>query len=128
MKIRRSGASVLLLEVLFAILFFSLASAVCIQLFVKAASLSAHTVAANRGVALAESIEEEFSVSVLDSRDDYYDKNYVKLSSSDGASFLVRTEVTSDADPVCTVTVIRLSDEETIVSLTSVRHERRTAA
>lgn len=125
MKIRHSGSSLLMIELLFALLFFSLASGITIRLFVKASLLSSETVAANKAVVLAESIEEEFRNSDVSAGNIYYDKKWTKTNTSDGASYQVSIRITEVEDPTCTVSVTRLSDKSTILTLSSLKHERR---
>ena len=60
MSQRRHRSSLFLLELILVIFFFSLASAVCIQLFVKAHLTEQETKALNRAIPLAESAAEAF--------------------------------------------------------------------
>ncbi|MCI8466165.1 MAG: hypothetical protein HFI63_10005 [Lachnospiraceae bacterium] len=60
MSQKRHRSSLFLLELIFVIFFFSLASAVCIQLFVKAHLTEQETEALNRAIPLAESAAEAF--------------------------------------------------------------------
>ena len=55
-----SKSSLFLMELIISILFFSLSSAVCIQLFVKAHNLDLETTTQNHGVLCAQNIAEEF--------------------------------------------------------------------
>ena len=58
MSQRRHRSSLFLLELILVIFFFSLASAVCIQLFVKAHLTEQETKALNHAIPLAESAAE----------------------------------------------------------------------
>ena len=60
MSQRRHRSSLFLLELILVIFFFSLASAVCIQLFVKAHLTEQETKALNHAIPLAESAAEAF--------------------------------------------------------------------
>ncbi len=60
MSNRRHRSSLFLLELILVIFFFSLASAVCIQLFVKAHLTEQETKALNHAIPLAESAAEAF--------------------------------------------------------------------
>lgn len=60
MSQRRHRSSLFLLELILVIFFFSLASAVCIQLFVKAHLTERETEALNRAIPLAESAAEAY--------------------------------------------------------------------
>lgn len=57
---KHSRSSLFLMEMIIAILFFSLASAVCIQLFAKAHLLSTHTVDQNHAVIWAQNLAEAY--------------------------------------------------------------------
>ena len=57
---KHSKSSLFLMELIIALLFFSLASTVCIRLFVKAHSLSAQTVDQNYAVNYAQNMAEAF--------------------------------------------------------------------
>ena len=57
---KHSRSSLFLMEMIIAILFFSLASAVCIQLFAKSHLLSAQTVNQNHAVTWAQNLAESY--------------------------------------------------------------------
>ncbi len=57
---KHSKSSLFLMELIIALLFFSLASTVCIRLFVNAHSLSAQTVDQNYAVNYAQNMAEAF--------------------------------------------------------------------
>lgn len=57
---KHSKSSLFLMELIIALLFFSLASTVCIRLFVKAHSLSSQTVDMNHAVNYAQNMAETF--------------------------------------------------------------------
>lgn len=59
-NMKHSKSSLFLMELIIAILFFSLASAVCIQMFAKAHLLSAQTVNQNNAVIQAQNLAEVF--------------------------------------------------------------------
>lgn len=58
---KHSKSSLFLMELIIALLFFSLASTVCIRLFVNAHSLSAQTVDQNYAVNYAQNMAEAFT-------------------------------------------------------------------
>lgn len=58
---KHSKSSLFLMELIIALLFFSLASTVCIRLFVKAHALSARTVDQNYAVNYAQNMAEAFT-------------------------------------------------------------------
>lgn len=55
---KHSKTSLFLMELIISILFFSLASAVCVRLFVKSHQISTHSVALNHSVRWCENIAE----------------------------------------------------------------------
>lgn len=57
---RHSKSSLFLMELIIAILFFALASTVCIQLFAKAHLLSKQTVEENHALVYAQNLAEQF--------------------------------------------------------------------
>lgn len=57
---KHSRSSLFLMEMIIAILFFSLASAVCIQLFAKSHTLSKQTVNQNHAVIQAQNLAESY--------------------------------------------------------------------
>ena len=57
---RHSKSSLFLMELIIAILFFSIASAVCIQLFAKSHTLSTNTVNQNQAVLHAQNLAESY--------------------------------------------------------------------
>lgn len=57
---KHSRSSLFLMEMIIAILFFSLASAVCIQLFAKSHTLSRQTVNQNQAVIQAQNLAESY--------------------------------------------------------------------
>ena len=60
MNIKRGGAGLLLTELLIAVMFFSLASAICLRLFVAAHQSSVHSAELSRAVIEAQNIAETF--------------------------------------------------------------------
>lgn len=68
---KSSKSSLFLMELIIAILFFALASAVCIQLFVKAHVLGKNTTEENHALLLCQNLSEIF----LDTLPEYYDKD-----------------------------------------------------
>lgn len=67
---RSSKSSLFLMELVIVILFFSLSSAVCIQLFVKAHSIDKQTVEMNHSVIWIQNLSESFRA---------YDGNFISV-------------------------------------------------
>jgi len=149
MKRQHSGSALFLLELIIALLFFSLASAVCVQMFVKADTLSVRTVDTSKAVLLAQEKAEEFYAGegVLSGTKEYFDRNWIRTDSESKAVYLLdasvsRTgsepgspsgssaagSVSSGNDPVCSITVQKISDGSTLFSLKVLYHQRREAS
>ncbi len=69
-------SSLFLLELILAIGFFCIASAVCVQIFVKSYTIEQESSALNHAVHLATSAAETFRHSDIDSYETYYDKDW----------------------------------------------------
>ena len=144
---KHSRSSLFLMEMIIAILFFSLASAVCIQLFAKSHLLSTQTVNQNHGVIWAQNLAESY-LSLegdLDAMQDLFfpceqtedkglrlslDRNW-NLCSADSASFrvdLIHTPSEKSGIMEADITVYEISAPESPIYTLSVMHhtaERR---
>ena len=69
-------SSLFLLELILAIGFFCIASAVCVQIFVKSYTIEQESTALNHAVHLATSAAETFRHSDIESYKTFYDKNW----------------------------------------------------
>ncbi len=134
----RSASSLLLTELIFSVLFFILAASVCVQLFARAAILSDSTAEKNKAVLLAETRAEEFYAAGghLESRVEYYSKNFEEASSEEDAAYsmtVASAKAGSSAadtslqspDTVCKITVTKLADASEIYTLDLFAHDRR---
>lgn len=65
---KHSKSSLFLMELIVSILFFSLASAICIQLFVRSHSISAETINLNNAITQAQNLAEYWYASEGDLR------------------------------------------------------------
>jgi len=106
-----SKSALFLMELIIAILFFSVASAVCIKLFVHSHLISEKTIQINHSVLISQNIAESFInakgdhaqlVKLLDASIQppnqlmlYYDKNWLHTD-AEHASFIVTTELYSE--------------------------------
>ncbi|MCI8549255.1 MAG: hypothetical protein HFI68_01465 [Lachnospiraceae bacterium] len=117
MSQREHRSSLFLLELILVIFFFSLASAVCIQLFVKAHLTEKETKELNRAVPLAESGAEAFH-SVSGNLEELVDLFPEGRMSVDGNSF----QIFYDADwqpseeGIYALSITRKPSEETEIS------------
>lgn len=77
----KSKSGLFLIELIIVILFFSLASTVCIQLFVKAHLLGKQTEELNRGVSISQNLAESFYgfEGDVDAMLDYYEASLYSM-------------------------------------------------
>ena len=111
---KHSRSSLFLMEMIIAILFFSLASAVCIQLFARSHLLSTQTVNKNHAVIWAQNLAESYlategdltAMEELFSPSDvsgdtaltlYFDSQWNLCASGDNAVFIAELEHTPEA-------------------------------
>lgn len=97
-KKRARSSSLFLMELILAILFFSIASAVCVQFFVKSHLLCKRTQELNHAVNSCTSVAEYLSVSDSDdlttgTHYTYYDSDF-SVCEKDDASYVLRVTLT----------------------------------
>lgn len=141
-----SKTSLFLMELIMAILFFCLASAVCVQMFVKSHTLSRTSLILNHSIIWAESMAETFFASdgdlsemheiLKDSSykegsskiDLFYDDDFEPVSSEDAASYLVEGVCSQDSElELLTLDIIcvDLNYDEEIYSLSPKYYPQR---
>ncbi len=76
MQQQSKRSSLFLLELILAIGFFCLASAVCVQIFVKSYQIERESTALNHATHLATTAAEVFRCSDLESSESYYDVDW----------------------------------------------------
>lgn len=91
---RKTG--LFLMELIIAILFFSLAAAICIQLFVKSHMISEHSIALNHSILLAQNTAEIFYATNGDPE---------KMASLLGCGESSDTAAVADSDNASTLTL-----------------------
>lgn len=78
---KHSKSSLFLMELIISILFFSLASTVCIQMFAKSHALSEQTVNENHAMIQAQNLAESFLASEEEMNETiYFDENWKKCT------------------------------------------------
>lgn len=142
---KHSKSALFLMELIITILFFSLASAVCIQLFAKSHLLSKQTVNENHAVIQAQNLAECFLATEGDmeqlrelfpasATDDsillLYDENWKECSASDAcysASMVTQPEADGIITADITVSTYNSNTVDSIYTLTVKQHipERR---
>lgn len=134
----KSRTALFLMELIICVLFFSLASAVCMQLFVKAHLLDVQTRELNQAVAIAQSYAEimrgtdgslesilaEVPDAIADDNyfEVFYDKNF-DVCSPDDAVYV--SDVTIEPDrgiQNMQIRIVKLEDYSEIYSLTATKY------
>ncbi len=120
----RKNSSLFLMELILAILVFSLASTACIQLFVKAHVLTDKSIALNNSIIkcqnMAETIYGSDTVSADMDETQYYDADWQLLASRENAAFAVTMEVEPADEKAllhATITSKNLADDTIIYEL-----------
>lgn len=131
MKHRNSRSALFLMELIFAILFFAIASAVCVQLFVRAHLISRDTQDLNQAMAGAQSAAailqaeqgdlaaasvllegSQMEDGVLTLR---YDADWQPAEEEAQTSYLL--QMTPDEEQTTRITVTRIEDSEVLIVL-----------
>jgi hypothetical protein len=93
-----SKTAIFLFELMVVILIFSLAAAVCTNIFGKAHGFSTKSKALTMAVLKAESIAEEFKVGKTPDGDILFDKDWKPAADEDSATYIIRSDVAQDGD------------------------------
>lgn len=127
-KNRPRSSSLFLMELMLAILFFSIASAVCVQIFVKSHLLSKESEALNHAVNACANLAETMSVSpdTFSEGDTffYYDDTFSACEKNDAAYILCVQISKNDFDMTAHMTVTDASGKD-IYTLDSTHHIAR---
>ncbi|HAG70261.1 MAG TPA: hypothetical protein DCL38_09870 [Lachnospiraceae bacterium] len=136
-KRRNSGTSLFLMEMIIIVLFFSVASAVCVQSFVNAHLLDKKTMELNHAVMIAQSFIEvmrgtdgsidtfltSFPYAVQDRVEGalaYYDKDFEPCTGDEEGVYAAEMTVLKDNKlKTVTVTVKKTEDDSEIYTLSS---------
>lgn len=123
MNHRSSKSSLFLMELIMSILFFSLASAICLMMFIKSHTLSKESVELNHSVTLCESVVEQFYGNNGDLKDEiiFYTKDFKVTSSQANAQYALEYGTRSLSEDgcliECSVSVTDIKDNNDIYSL-----------
>ncbi len=139
MRRKGSGMGPSLIELIFAVMIFALASAVCIRLFVGARQESSQSQQLTNAVIAAQSAAESFkstegsisqTANILSAKENesgflqYFDKNW-KLSDSTLAYYILRGELQGGgAANQCLITVLT-ADEQRLFQITAAAGEAK---
>ncbi len=116
-------SSLFLLELILAIGFFCVASAVCVQIFIKSYTIERESTALNHAVHLATSVAETFRCTDLESYETYYDKEWNTCDETDAFYTL---EVSVERDNSLQIVFISVkADNSTIYELEVLKNENK---
>lgn len=140
MNSSKSKTPLFLMEIIISILFFSLASAVCVQVFVKAYELDRKSVQLNRAIAESQCIAEimlgsddpfsviqsSYSDAVITSNEHcmiFYDKQFQKCTPQDSGSTYV-ADITFDSSSPLQCMNIRIQEQQTALEIYSLEIQK----
>ena len=118
-----SKSSLFLMELIMSVLFFAIAAAVCVQLFIKSHSLSRSSVELNHAVIACESVAEEFyglNGELKDAKT-YYDEDFEPCEEALASYVLTNTVSTNTETGLLTeeISFDKIYSGETIYSITA---------
>lgn len=104
-------SSLFLMELIVSILFFALASVVCVRLFVDARMQSRESADLNRAVLLCQNGAERFYSSGSIPQPEYFDKNFVLCAKENAVYTLSFSPQEEEAVLGCTVSLLKGEQE-----------------
>ncbi len=120
-----SKSGIFLLELIIVILFFSIASTVCIEMFVKSYTINLESTQLNTCIQISETIAESFKNSQMDydlntTTTIYYDEDGLRSSAKD--SFYYATIFYSSKESIRSAHIELYTSDKLIYSLTVDKH------
>jgi Tfp pilus assembly protein PilV len=120
-----SKSGVFLLELILVILFFSIASTVCIEMFVKSYTMNSESTQLNTGIQISETLAESFKSSQTDydlntTVTNYYDEDGLPSTAND--SFYYATIFYSSNESIRSAHIELYTSDQLIYSLTIDKH------
>lgn len=116
-----SKSSLFLLEMMISVLFFAVAAAVCIQVFVKAHQLSGQAENLNMAAGIASSAAELLSSGSEEELAVYYDADWMPCG-RDGAEYILDVGTQKEKDQISGQIRITDKDGEVIYEMDCVRY------
>lgn len=99
MKSRNNGSRIFMTELMFSILFFIVASAICVQCFAMAVSQSRDAKELTEAINIATNAAEEYlTTEKIQGFTDYYDKNWRPVGESNLEDGYKATGIITDAE------------------------------
>ena len=129
MKYQRynNTSSLFLLELILAVLFFSVASALCIQIFTKAHLMSQDARDLNFAVNEVSSMAEQMSDGTLQDAAAYYDSSYASCKKADAVYVLTVHYEPEDTLLKAHISMDTVADNRNIFTLDVTKHRQRRA-
>lgn len=129
MKYQRHNntSSLFLLELILAVLFFSVASALCIQIFTKAHLMSQDARDLNFAVNEVSSMAEQMPDDSLQDAADYYDSSYASCKKADAVYVLTVHYEPEDTLLKAHISMDTIADNRNIYALDVTKHRQRRA-
>ena len=129
MKYQRynNTSSLFLLELILAVLFFSVASALCIQIFTKAHLMSQDARDLNFAVNEVSSMAEQMSDDSLQDAAAYYDSSYASCEKADAVYVLTVHYEPEDTLLKAHISMDTVADNRNIYTLDVTKHRQRRA-
>lgn len=129
MKYQRHNntSSLFLLELILAVLFFSVASALCIQIFIKAHLMSQDARDLNFAVNEVSSMAEQMPDDSLQDAAAYYDSSYASCEKADAVYVLTVHYEPEDTLLKAHISMDTVADNRNIYTLDVTKHRQRRA-
>ena len=129
MKYQRHNntSSLFLLELILAVLFFSVASALCIQIFTKAHLMSQDARDLNFAVNEVSSMAEQMPDESLQDAASYYDSSYASCEKADAVYVLTVHYEPEDTLLKAHISMDTVADNRNIFTLDVTKHRQRRA-
>ena len=129
MKYQRHNntSSLFLLELILAVLFFSVASALCIQIFTKAHLMSQDARDLNFAVNEVSSMAEQMPDDSLQDAATYYDSSYASCKKADAVYVLTVHYEPEDTLLKAHISMDTVADNRNIYTLDVTKHQQRRA-
>ena len=129
MKYQRHNntSSLFLMELILAVLFFSVASALCIQIFTKAHLMSQDARDLNFAVNEVSSMAEQMSDGTLQDAAAYYDSSYASCEKADAVYVLTVHYEPEDTLLKAHISMDTIADNRNIYTLDVTKHRQRRA-
>lgn len=124
---RNNTSSLFLLELILAVLFFSVASALCIQIFTKAHLMSQDARDLNFAVNEVSSMAEQMPDDSLQDAAAYYDSSYASCEKADAVYVLTVHYEPEDTLLKAHISMDTVADNRNIYTLDITKHRQRRA-